>query len=144
MKVSKKCQYALKAVFELAWRDQCGPIRTQEIAKAQNVSRRFMEIILNDLKHGGFVESKRGNEGGYVLARDARDLKICEIIEYIEGPIAIVPDEDNTTAAGTEAIKSLWREVNEAVSAVCERKNFADLVKFEQAKRDRRALNYSI
>ena len=90
MKISKKCQYALKAVFELTWRDQGEPIRTYEIAEAQRISPRFMEIILNELKHDGFVESRRGNKGGYMLARDARDLTVREIIEYIEGPILLV------------------------------------------------------
>ncbi len=144
MKISKKCQYALKAVFELAWRDQGEPIRTQKIAEAQRISPRFMEIILNELKHGGFVESKRGNEGGYMLARDARDLTVREIIEYIEGPISLAQNSDDTVSIGNETFKELWQEVNNAVGEVCENKSFADLVEFERAKRDKCALNYSI
>ena len=144
MKISKKCQYALKAVFELAWRDQGEPIKTYEIAEAQRISPRFMEIILNELKHGGFVESRRGNEGGYMLARDAQDLRVREIIEYIEGPISLAQNSDDTVSIGNEAFKELWQEVNNAVGEVCESKSFADLVKVERAKRDRCALNYSI
>ena len=144
MKISKKCQYALKAVFELAWRDQGEPIRTCEIAEAQRISPRFMEIILNELKHGGFVESRRGNEGGYMLARDARDLTVREIIEDIEGPILLVQKGDDTASVGNEAFTELWQEVNNAVGEVCESKSFADLVEFELAKRDKCALNYSI
>ena len=144
MKISKKCQYALKAVFELAWRDQDEPIRTQKIADAQHVSLRFMEIILNELKHGGFVESKRGNEGGYMLARDARDLTAREIIEYIEGPISLAQNSDDTASIGNEVFTELWQEVNNAVGEVCENKSFADLVEFERAKRNKCALNYSI
>ena len=144
MKISKKCQYALKAVFELAWRDQSEPIRTQKIADAQHVSLRFMEIILNELKHGGFVESRRGNEGGYMLARDARDLTVREVIEYVEGPISIVRGDDDTESIGNEAFTELWQEVNNAVGEICENKSFADLVEFERAKRDKCALSYSI
>jgi len=144
MKISKKCQYALKAVFELAWRNQGDPIRTYEIAKAQRISPRFMEIILNELKHGGFVESKRGNEGGYMLAREARDLTVREIIEYIEGPIAIVQDKDKASSVGNEAFSELWQEIDNAVSEVCDNKTFADLVEFEQAKRKTCVPNYSI
>lgn len=144
MKISKKCQYALKAVFELTWRDQGEPIRTYEIAEAQRISPRFMEIILNELKHDGFVESRRGNKGGYMLARDARDLTVREIIEYIEGPILLVQNSDDTVSIGDEAFKELWQEVNNAVCEVCENKSFADLVEFEQAKRNKCALNYSI
>ena len=144
MKISKKCQYALKAVFELAWRDQDEPIRTQKIADAQHVSLRFMEIILNELKHGGFVESKRGNEGGYMLARDAQDLTVREIVEYIEGPISLAQNSDDTASVGNEAFTELWQEVNNAVGEVCESKGFADLVEFERVKREKCALNYSI
>ena len=144
MKISKKCQYALKAVFELAWRDQGEPIRASEIAEAQHVSLRFMEIILNELKHGGFVESKRGNEGGYMLARDAGDLTVRQIVEYIEGPISIVPESDDGASIGNEAFREVWREVNNAVGEVCGSRSFADLVKFERAKRDKTAVNYSI
>lgn len=144
MKISKKCQYALKAVFELAWRDSGEPIRTQKIADAQHVSLRFMEIILNELKHGGFVESRRGNEGGYMLARDARELTIREIIEYIEGPISFVQNGDDAASIGNEAFADFWQEVNNTIGEVCDKRSFADLVKFERAKRNTCALNYSI
>lgn len=144
MKISKKCQYALKAVFELAWRNDSGPVKTHDIAEAQRISPRFTEIILNQLKHGGFIKSKRGNEGGYMLARDARNLAVLEIIEYFEGPIAFAQNSDDTTSIGNEAFKKLWKEVNNAVCKVCEGKNFADLIEFERSKRDKCALNYSI
>jgi Rrf2 family transcriptional regulator, cysteine metabolism repressor len=144
MKISKKCQYALKAVFELAWRAQDEPVRTSEIAEAQHISLRFMEIILNELKHGGFVESRRGNEGGYMLARDAKDLTVLQIIEYIEGPILLVQNSNDAPSAGNEVFKEFWQEVNDAVGEVCENKSFADLVEFERVKRNKCALNYSI
>ena len=148
MKISKKCQYALKAIFELAWRNGGEPLRTRDIADAQRMSPRFTEIILNELRHGGFVESRRGNEGGYMIARDAKDLTVREVIEYIEGPISVVPDagKDNGNWAflGNEAFKELWHEVNNAVCDVCGNKTFADLVEFERAKRGRRVPNYSI
>ena len=126
MKISKKCQYALRAVFELAWRNQGEPIRTYEIAEAQHISPRFMEIILNELKHGGFVESRRGNEGGYMLARDVQDLTVREIIEYIEGPISLAQNSNDTASIGNEAFTELWQEVNNAVCEVCESKSFAN------------------
>ena len=144
MKISKKCQYALKAIFELAWRNGTEPVKTHDIAAAQRMSPRFTGIILNELKHGGFVESRRGNEGGYMLARDTRDLTVRQIIEYIEGHISLAQNSDDTASIGNEAFAELWQEVNNAVCEVCENKSFADLVEFELAKRDKCALNYSI
>ena len=144
MKLSKKCQYALKAVFELAWRNNGDPIKTQEIAKAQRVSPRFMEIILNELKHGGFVESRRGNEGGYILAKNSKNINVLDIIEYIEGPISLGQDMENKITIGNEAFNDIWNEIRNAVNKICENKSFADLVKFERMKRDRCVLNYNI
>ena len=144
MKISKKCQYALKAVFELTWRNHFGPVKTHEIAEAQHISIRFMEIILNELKNGGFLESRRGHEGGYMLAQNMGDLKVRDIIEYIEGPISLAQNSDDKESIGNEAFKELWQEVNNAVGEVCENKSFADLVEFERAKRDKCALSYSI
>jgi len=147
MKISKKCQYALKALFELAWRNSGKPVKTHRIAASQRMSARFTEIILNELKHGGFVESKRGNEGGYMLARNAESLTIREVIEYIQGSISLVPDATKPageSSLGNEAFRELWDEVNEAVRAVCGNKTFADLVEFERNKRASCLLNYSI
>ena len=148
MKISKKCQYALKAIFELAWRNGVEPTKTRDIANAQQMSPRFTEIILNELRHGGFVESRRGNEGGYNLARDAAALTVRKIIEYIEGPVSVAQDaaKNNQNAAlrGNEAFKELWKEVDNAICDVCDNKSFADLVEFERAKRIGCALNYSI
>lgn len=149
MKLTKKCQYALKAVFELSWRNNGKPIKTGRIAEAQGMSTRFTETILNELKHGGYVESRRGNAGGYLLARDPADLTAREIIEYVQGPISLVPEEDteggpNEALLGNEAFNELWQQVNEAVCEVCDGKTFADLVESERAARDSTAMNYCI
>lgn len=148
MKLSRKCQYALKAVFDLAWRNTGKPVKTSRIAQTQRMSTRFTETILNELKHGGYVESRRGNTGGYLLARDAADLTVREIIEYIQGPISLVPEatEGGVSQAflGNEAFKELWRQVNDAVCKVCEGTTFAELVASERAARDSSAMNYCI
>ena len=147
MKISKKCQYALRALFELAWRDAGEAVKTQSIAHSQRMSVRFTEIILNDLKHGGFVDSKRGSEGGYVLARDSRDIRIGEVVEYIDGPISFDTEAWSKTPEappGSDAFSHFWREVNEAVSQACSRRALADLVEFEKAHRGKAIPNYSI
>jgi len=148
MKISKKCQYALKAILELAWRNDGQAVKTNDIAGSQRISQRFTEIILNELKHGGFVESKRGNEGGYLLTRDPKTLTVREVIEYIQGKISVAPEalKDNGDAPlfGNEAFKELWREVNDSISEVCSNKTFADLIDFEKVKRERCVPNYSI
>ena len=148
MKISKKCQYALKAILEIARRNSGQAVKTHDIAASQGISQRFTEIILNELKHGGFVESRRGNEGGYIMSRDPKNLTLREVIEYIQGEISVVPEafKDNGDASlfGNEALKMLWQEVNNSISEVCSNKTFADLIDFEKAKRERCVPNYSI
>ncbi|OHB78806.1 MAG: hypothetical protein A2Z25_19270 [Planctomycetes bacterium RBG_16_55_9] len=148
MRISKRCQYALRAVFELAWRNPGEPIKTHTIARAQGMSPRFTEIILNDLKHAGFVESQRGKEGGYMLARDAKDLTVGEVIEYVQGPIVLVPEAPQTrsqaTFSGSQAFREFWKEVSSAVSRVCQTRTFADLVALEETQREQCVPNYAI
>ena len=148
MRIPKKCQYALRAVFELALREPGQPVKIHQIAGAQDIPPRFLEAILNQLRHAGFVDSRRGNEGGYIIARAAESLTVGEIIECIQGPIFLAPDAGKATRAsivfGDEAFKKLWQEVNSVVSEVCQNKTFADLVEFEQAKRKQCVPNYCI
>ncbi len=148
MRIPKKCQYALRAVFELALHEPGQPVKIHQIAGAQDIPPRFLEAILNQLRHAGFVDSRRGNEGGYMLARAAENLTVGEIIEYIQGPIFIAPDAGkaarDSTFFGDEAFKKLWEEVNSAVCKVCENKTFADLVEFERSNTKHCTPNYSI
>ena len=80
----------MRAVFELAKRDDSGPVKTATIAAAEVIPVRFLEIILNQLKQAGFVESRRGSDGGYLLQRNPRDLSVGDIIRFIEGPVGPV------------------------------------------------------
>lgn len=132
----------------MAMRDNSHPIKIHQIAVAQNIPPRFLEVILNELRHAGLVESRRGKVGGYMLARAAEDLTVGEVIEHIQGSTSFVPDATvsarDTALLGREAFKEFWREVNDAVSSVCATRTFAELVAFERAKRDRHLPNYCI
>ena len=87
MAVSLKCQYALRGLFALARREAEGLSRIPDIAEEQDIPPRYLENIFNQLRQGGFVESKRGKEGGFHLARSARDIRVGDIIRFIEGPM---------------------------------------------------------
>jgi Rrf2 family protein len=144
--VSKKCRYALRAIFELALRDSTDPVKIQDIASAQAIPPRFLEVILAELKHGGFVESRRGSDGGYLLARPANALSVGEVIGFLQG------DTNNTNQAhwhGTELMgdyvfSKLWKEINAAVSDTYNSISFADMVEQELAQRKAYVSNYVI
>ena len=91
MQISNKCYYALRALFELArrYREQ-RPVKIAAIASAQSIPKRFLEVILNELRQGSFVESRRGVDGGYLLARDPEEITVGEIICFVDGNLAPV------------------------------------------------------
>ncbi|MHC4213437.1 MAG: RrF2 family transcriptional regulator [Planctomycetota bacterium] len=132
MRISKKSQYGLRAVFELAVRNSGQPVRVSEVAAAQNIPPRFLEVILNELRHAGFVESRRGNEGGYLLARGADELNVGEIIDFLEGPFLLAGDNNgngNSSESyfGDLAFAQLWERVNMAATEIFRNTSFAEL-----------------
>jgi len=138
MGISQKCQYALRAVFELAKRPNGVPTKTGQIAEAQAIPPRFLELILGELKQGGFVESRRGMRGGYMLIGEPADLAVGRIIRFVEGPLAPVACVADTGGAdcplhGTCAFLNLWRRARDAVAHVYDTTTFQDLIDQHQA-----------
>ena len=83
--ISLKADYALKAIFDLTLQPPGVPIKIAEIAKRQKIPQKFLELILAGLKQGGFVESRRGAEGGYLLGRPAESMTVGEVLRFVEG-----------------------------------------------------------
>ena len=88
MSVSSKCYYAIRAVYALAEHNSQEPLKIAEIAEREKIPIRFLEVILSQLKGGGFVQSRRGAEGGYRLAKPAESITVGAIMRYVDGPIA--------------------------------------------------------
>ncbi|GGI79528.1 Rrf2 family transcriptional regulator [Polymorphobacter multimanifer] len=89
--LTQRSRYALRALIFIAQSNSAAPVPISVIAADQKLPRKFLEIILLELKHGGLVNSYRGKMGGYRLARPASEISFGEIIRLIEGPIALVP-----------------------------------------------------
>ncbi len=136
MKLSVRGEYALRAliVLGLDYIEDGSVLRIQEISDRQNIPKRFLEQILNDLKSAGIVESKRGVAGGYRLRRSPERVTLAEIIRYIEGPLAPVscvseryyekcscPDEEKC------GIRSVMKEVRDAIVKILEGVTLAQL-----------------
>lgn len=149
MAISQKSQYAVRAVFELAKRRGTGATKIGEIAEAQAIPQRFLENILNHLKGGGFVESARGKEGGYLLAREPRDLTVGEILRFIEGPFSPVEcsvrgKKDSCPMYGSCPFRSLWDRAEQALEQVYDGTTFDELVVQEAEAAGARGLDFSI
>lgn len=90
--LTQRSRYALRAMLFLAEQPEGGaPVPMNRIAKEANVPRKFLELILADLREAGFLQSYRGKMGGYFLARRPQMISLGEIIRVIEGPLALVP-----------------------------------------------------
>src|SRR5436853_4923087 len=123
MNISVKGEYALQAIFDLASQRAGDPVRIADIARRQKIPQKFLELILAGLKQGGFVESRRGAEGGYLLARPPEAITVGQVIRYVEG----IKSVNGGKKADASPFRDMWRQVDEAVSSVIDTTNFADL-----------------
>lgn len=89
--LSQKARYALRAMLHLAERSRDEPTLIGEIAEREHVPKKFLELILLDLKKRGLVHSVRGRNGGYVLGRAPEEISFAEVIRVIDGPLALAP-----------------------------------------------------
>ena len=144
--VSQKCRYALRAIFELALRNTTNPVKIHDIALVQAIPSRFLEVILAELKHGGFVESRRGNDGGYILARPAQNLTVGEVIGFLQGSTRrnARADRQKLGLMGDYVFSKMWENISDAIADIYNNTTFADLVKIERAQREKYAPNYVI
>jgi Rrf2 family protein len=89
--LSKKTQYAFKALTFMAERKKDGPVLIAEIAKKKKIPLKFLENILLELKKAGLLDSKKGKGGGYFFNVDPKDIRLAQVMRLIEGPIALLP-----------------------------------------------------
>src|SRR5437764_4050405 len=129
MRVSAKVDYALRAGAELAAAGD-GPMKGDRIARSQQIPLKFLENILLDLKHAGLVQSQRGAEGGYWLARPPEEISLADVIRAVEGPIANVRgmrSEEAQYSGAAAPLRDVWVAVRANLRAVLESVSLADL-----------------
>jgi Rrf2 family transcriptional regulator, cysteine metabolism repressor len=144
MDVSVKSEYALRAVFDLACRESAEPVKIAKIAERQQIPQKFLELILSQLKQGGYLASRRGADGGYFLARPADAITVGDILRQIDGPASSARRLDQGEYPGDSPFPELWEKVDRALSSVIDRTTFADLVTRWKEKRARRVVNWEI
>jgi len=149
MFLSQKCQYALRAIFELAKRSGQGPVKIAEIAEAQAIPVRFLEVILSQLKQAGFATSQRGSKGGYLIIRSPGELTVGEVIRFMQGPVGPVEcvagvSKGKCPLYGNCAFLPMWEKVQKAVSGVYDNTTFQDLLDQEKQRSRKRVICYSI
>lgn len=134
--LSKKTKYGLKALTYIAKKD-CGkqPVLIAQIAKDENISKKFLEIILLQLKNSGFLGSKKGKGGGYYLLKKPEDITVAALMRILEGPIAMLPCVslnfyekcDDCVSEETCSLSRVMIEVRDSTLKVLENTTLADL-----------------
>lgn len=132
MTVSLKCQYALRAVFELAQLGTTTPAKIADIGRAQGIPVRFLENILHELKRAGIVRSFRGKHGGYVLADAPGSVTVGDIVRCIEGPPlkagCITGRQAGCPAQANCVFLPMWERMQQAITDIYDSTTFEDLV----------------
>ena len=118
MRLSKRTEYGVRAVVQLARVWPRGFVQSKDLARQENLPNKFLEAILLALRRGGFLESKIGREGGYRLSRAPRDIRVGELIRRLEGRLSIKDGEaSNDRSPGEVAVHLLNEKLTEATDA---------------------------
>ena len=132
MRITYKGDYALKAVLDLALHYDKELVTSHDMAKRIDAPIKFLEQVLLDLKKGGFVESRRGNIGGYLLSRAPSKITIGEVLEFIDGPIepisCVKQGYTNCRDLHTCVFRKIWNDVSQATSQIIDTITFDELI----------------
>lgn len=149
--ISKKTQYSIVALVRLARDYQQGPILISTIAESEKIPKKFLEVILLELKNFGIVSSKKGKGGGYYLIKNPEEINLADIIRYFEGAIALVPcvaykyyescnfcKEEETCG-----IRSVFKEVRDESVRILKNTSFAEILRREKSLTKKRTSKIS-
>lgn len=138
MRLSTKGRYGLRAMLALARLDGLGPIPLKEVAEIENLSEAYLEQLVSELRKAGLVQSVRGSQGGYLLAKDPSTITTGDIIRILEGPIGPVqcvvevPGTEICDCADSCVERLLWKRLRDSMVQVLDGITLADLVGEEQ------------
>ncbi|HEX7358913.1 MAG: RrF2 family transcriptional regulator [Bryobacteraceae bacterium] len=146
MNISVKSEYALKAVFDLASQYTASyngspsmtPVKIADIARRQKIPQKFLELILAGLKQSGFVDSRRGAEGGYLLARAPDSITVGEVLRSVENV------KGGSRPQTGDPFSEIWERVDQAVSGVLDRTTFGELAREWRERHTQYVANWDI
>ena len=149
MAVAQKTEYALRALFELAKRNGNDPVPVSVIAEAQAIPPRFLENVLIQIKAAGIVESVRGRDGGYRLARPPEEITMGQVIRAMEGSVSPVNclggrGQENCPMRDRCVFLPTWKRANDSLLAVYDGTSYADLLEEEKAQTQKHVPTFQI
>ncbi len=145
MNISVKSEYALKAVFDLSSQYLAGtrtgvmpPVKIADIARRQRIPQKFLELILAGLKQGGFVDSRRGADGGYLLSRPPDTITVGDVLRAVEN------FKTGTRQANDNPFGEIWNRVDSAMSDVLDKTSFGEIARSWREKHTEYIPNWEI
>jgi len=140
LNISVKGDYSLHAIFDLSTQKPGEPVKIADIARRQKIPQKFLELILAGLKQGGFVESRRGAEGGYLLARAPDSITVGQVLRYVDARSS----KGGHKHSANDPLADTWRRAEQAISDVVDHTTFAELVRNWRDKQSKYVPNWEI
>jgi len=133
--LTNKGKYGLKAMIHLARLEVGETIGVAQIASQNNISKKFLDAILLDLRNAGMLRSKKGPGGGYALAKPARSIKVGAVVRALDGPVAPIECANRSASRPCEdcrdlkicAVRWIMTDVRDAIAGVLDNTTIADL-----------------
>jgi Rrf2 family protein len=145
MKLSTKGRYATRIMVYLATRSEKRPARKREIADTEGIPADYVEQLLTKLRTGGLVRSRRGANGGFLLAQDPETITVADVLEVTEGPLALVHClEDDCDRLSECVTRPLWQQASQAISKVFSATSIAELASQARRLRESRSISFEI
>lgn len=134
--ISNKTKYGLHALFHLSQKYNKGPVLIADLAREERIPKKFLELILLDLKNHGILGSKKGKGGGYQLARHPSEIKIGQVVRILDGPLAPVSCVSQTAYKPCKeckdehhcGIRLVMKEVREAMANILDKTSLEDVI----------------
>ncbi len=139
MKLSTRSRYGVRLLLELALNNAKGQVFLKDIAREEEISEKYLSLIIIPLKAAGLVSSMRGAHGGYVLAKPPSKITLKEVVNILEGDTCLVDcvkDPSKCSRSGTCASRDLWSIISDKVSETLGSFTLEDLVRISREKGD--------
>ena len=138
MRIPMKVDYGVRALVDLAGQpDAQRPVRTADIAVRQDIPEQYLDQVLTTLNKYGLITSRRGPQGGHVLARAASKITLDEVVATLDGrnpPLECIDDATGCALSECCAQRDIWRDVEDAIHAVLATTTIADLAHRQRAR----------
>lgn len=135
MKLTTRSRYGTRMVLDIALNQGAGPVRVNDIAKRQDLSVKYLERLIGELKRAGFIKSRRGPKGGHMLTRPVERITIGEIVRVLEGGAEVIgcgAERTPCARAGICLTRKAWMRAGQALYAELDSISVADLVRDAQ------------